>query len=68
MCVSIYEYVYKSEGACEDQKWVLDALGLELQSGEDSPVCLLGIEPRPSVRALNAASHWAFSLTPDFLL
>lgn len=42
MCVSIYGYVYKSEGACEDQKWALDALGLELQSGEDSPVCVLG--------------------------
>lgn len=67
MCVSIHGYVYKREGACEDQKWALDALGLELQPVEDSPVCVLGIEPRLSARALNAASHWAFSPTPDFL-
>lgn len=67
MCVSIYGYVYKSKGAIEDQKWALDALGLELQTVEDSLVCVMGIEPRPSVRTLNAASHWAISPTPDFL-
>lgn len=67
MFVCVHGYVYKSEGACEDQKWALDALGLELQPVEDSPVCMLGTEPRSSVRTENADSHWAISPSPEFL-